>query len=90
MLLWVYCPANGRAFLFFVHMRSACALCRSGLVSRKGCKAAPAICAAVQKSWGRFAPLSRHNAAPTKTAFAVTPTFLMVELIRRNPLRSRP
>ncbi|PLV10994.1 hypothetical protein CXG50_04180 [Pseudomonas plecoglossicida] len=40
--------------------------CRSGLVSRKGCKAAPAFFASMLKSWGRSAALSRHKAAPTK------------------------
>ncbi|PJI72279.1 hypothetical protein CSW00_19125 [Pseudomonas asiatica] len=45
----------------------ACAaLCRSGLVSRKGCAAAPAICAFVLKSRGCCAALSRHKAAPTR------------------------
>ncbi|RFQ00277.1 hypothetical protein D0O09_19150 [Pseudomonas putida] len=39
--------------------------CRSGLVSRKGCKAAPAICAFVLNPWGCLAALSRHKAAPT-------------------------
>ncbi|PYB99092.1 hypothetical protein DMX12_15810 [Pseudomonas sp. MB-090624] len=34
-------------------------------MSRKGREAAPAIYAAKLKSWGRFAPLSRHKAAPT-------------------------
>ncbi|PBJ96501.1 hypothetical protein CMV24_07190 [Pseudomonas plecoglossicida] len=47
----------GRLRLFF---------CGSGLVSRKGCAAAPAIHAAKLKSRGRFAPLSRHKAAPTE------------------------
>ncbi|HCV39678.1 MAG TPA: hypothetical protein DGQ94_13350 [Pseudomonas sp.] len=42
-----------------------CLICRSGLVSRKGCVAAPAISAAPLKSWGCFAALSRHKAAPT-------------------------
>ncbi|AXQ50083.1 hypothetical protein CQW31_03460 [Pseudomonas sp. 382] len=47
----------------------ACAIpCRSGLVSRKGRAAAPAIFDAKLKSWGRYAPLSRHKAAPTGTA----------------------
>ena len=32
-------------------------------MSRKGRNAAPAIYAAKLKTWGRFAPLSRHNAA---------------------------
>ncbi|PBJ94777.1 hypothetical protein CMV24_15080 [Pseudomonas plecoglossicida] len=40
--------------------------CGSGLVSRKGRRAAPAIFAAKLKSWGRCAPLSRHKAAPTE------------------------
>jgi len=39
--------------------------CRSGLVPRKGCKAAPAIYASVSKPWGCFAARSRHKAAPT-------------------------
>ncbi|HCV39978.1 MAG TPA: hypothetical protein DGQ94_14925 [Pseudomonas sp.] len=40
--------------------------CRSGLVSRKGCKAAPAFHAPLLKSRGRPAALSRHKAAPTR------------------------
>ncbi|OUM34136.1 hypothetical protein B8W72_11330 [Pseudomonas putida] len=40
--------------------------CGSGLVSRKGCAAAPAIHAFALKSWGCCAALSRHKAAPTK------------------------
>ncbi|MGO3987958.1 serine/threonine protein phosphatase, partial [Pseudomonas sp. SAS7] len=40
-------------------------LCRSGLVSRKGGAAAPAMSAAKLKNRGRFAPRSRHKAAPT-------------------------
>ncbi|PNB00816.1 hypothetical protein C1X74_04700 [Pseudomonas sp. GW460-5] len=43
--------------------------CRSGLVPRKGRRAAPAISAAKLKIWGRYAPLSRHKAAPTGGAF---------------------
>ncbi|TFW36477.1 hypothetical protein E4195_17695 [Pseudomonas putida] len=39
--------------------------CGSGLVSRKGCAAAPAMCAVQLKSRGRFAAQSRHKAAPT-------------------------
>ncbi|PJI71840.1 hypothetical protein CXG50_26710 [Pseudomonas plecoglossicida] len=42
--------------------------CRSGLVSRKGCTAAPAISAFMQQFGGRYAALSRHKAAPTDTA----------------------
>ncbi|PBJ94557.1 hypothetical protein CMV24_15840 [Pseudomonas plecoglossicida] len=38
------------------------AFCRSGLVSRKGCAAAPAIYVAKLKSWGCCAALSRHKA----------------------------
>ncbi|NIF27774.1 hypothetical protein F3J44_15490 [Pantoea sp. Tr-811] len=37
----------------------------SGLVSRKGCAAAPVMSAAKLQPWGRCAPLSRHKAAPT-------------------------
>ncbi|WP_230388106.1 hypothetical protein, partial [Pseudomonas pudica] len=37
-----------------------------GVVPLTGCAAAPAIHAAKLKSRGRFAPLSRHKAAPTK------------------------
>ncbi|RCL28682.1 hypothetical protein C6A77_06255 [Pseudomonas sp. AFG_SD02_1510_Pfu_092] len=44
--------------------------CGSGLASRKGRRAAPAIQAAELKPWGRFAPLSRHEAAPTKNRAA--------------------
>ena len=33
-------------------------------MSRKGCEAAPALYAAKLESGGRFAPLSRHKAAP--------------------------
>ncbi|PYC23870.1 hypothetical protein DMX06_08495 [Pseudomonas mosselii] len=40
-------------------------LCRSGLASRKGRKAAPAIFATTLKSRGCCAALSRHKAAPT-------------------------
>ncbi|RNF86899.1 hypothetical protein EFK07_18595 [Pseudomonas putida] len=40
--------------------------CGSGLVSRKGCKSAPAICAVQLKSRGCCAALSRHKAAPTQ------------------------
>ncbi|OUS82168.1 hypothetical protein CBP05_14060 [Pseudomonas putida] len=40
--------------------------CGSGLVSRKGCAAAPAMCAVQLKSRGRFAAQSRHKAAPTR------------------------
>ncbi|PJI75729.1 hypothetical protein CXG50_11160 [Pseudomonas plecoglossicida] len=39
-------------------------------MSRKGCRAAPAICASALKSRGCFAALSRHKAAPTGTAQA--------------------
>ncbi|OUM26246.1 hypothetical protein B8W72_23770 [Pseudomonas putida] len=45
-------------------------LCGSGLVSRKGCKAAPATSALQQQSRGRSAALSRHKAAPTKSETA--------------------
>ena len=45
--------------------RPAADICGSGLVSRKGCAAAPAMSAAKLKNRGRFAPLSRHKAAPT-------------------------
>ncbi|RNF88679.1 hypothetical protein EFK07_12305 [Pseudomonas putida] len=34
-------------------------------MSRKGCKAAPAMCASVLNPWGCLAALSRHKAAPT-------------------------
>ncbi|RNF77535.1 hypothetical protein EFK07_30145 [Pseudomonas putida] len=44
--------------------------CRSGGGGGGGRKAAPAISAAQLKSWGRFAPLSRHKAAPTRGASA--------------------
>ncbi|PYC28867.1 hypothetical protein DMX06_01475 [Pseudomonas mosselii] len=40
-------------------------LCRSGLASRKGRKAAPAIFATTLRSRGCCAALSRHKAAPT-------------------------
>ncbi|PNB55129.1 hypothetical protein C1X73_23415 [Pseudomonas sp. FW305-130] len=40
--------------------------CGSGLVSRKGCRAAPGIYAALLRTWGRFAARSRHKAAPTR------------------------
>ncbi|PTU50242.1 hypothetical protein DBB42_21120 [Pseudomonas plecoglossicida] len=39
--------------------------CGSGLVSRKGCKAAPAIYVFALNPWGCLAALSRHKAAPT-------------------------
>ncbi|MCO7537114.1 hypothetical protein NJH24_20310, partial [Pseudomonas asiatica] len=41
---------------------------------RKGRIAAPAISALMLKSWGRCAPLSRHKAAPTKSASLLTPS----------------
>ncbi|PYC18902.1 hypothetical protein DMX06_16685 [Pseudomonas mosselii] len=47
--------------------------CRSGLVSRKGCVAAPAIDASTLKSRGRCAPLSRHKAAPTGNVSTLAP-----------------
>ena len=53
------------------NVHAGAVLCRSGLVWRKGCAAAPAISAAKLKTWGRFAPLSRHKAAPTQLASAV-------------------
>ena len=40
--------------------------CRSGLVSRKGRKAAPGFWRYINWCWGCFAALSRHKAAPTK------------------------
>ncbi|RFQ04200.1 hypothetical protein D0O09_07385 [Pseudomonas putida] len=40
-------------------------LCRSGLVSRKCCKAAPGLQRRCINCRGRFAALSRHKAAPT-------------------------
>ncbi|PYC12000.1 hypothetical protein DMX06_24835 [Pseudomonas mosselii] len=40
--------------------------CGSGLVSRKGRRAAPAVGASTLRPWGRCAPLSRHKAAPTR------------------------
>ncbi len=39
-------------------------------MSRSGRKAAPAICALMQKTGGRLAARSRHKAAPTKAASA--------------------
>ncbi|PTV60357.1 hypothetical protein DBL05_10120 [Pseudomonas putida] len=42
--------------------------CGSGLVSRKGREAAPALFASTLKSRGCCAALSRHKAAPTGTA----------------------
>jgi hypothetical protein len=39
--------------------------CGSGLASRLGRKAAPAISAVMLESWGRCTALSRHKAAPT-------------------------
>ncbi|PJI71436.1 hypothetical protein CXG50_20595 [Pseudomonas plecoglossicida] len=50
--------------------------CRSGLVSRKGRNAAPAIYPLKLKTWGRFAPLSRHKAAPTKARQYLRRNFL--------------
>ncbi|QKL05955.1 hypothetical protein GEV41_05685 [Pseudomonas putida] len=38
----------------------------SGLASRKGRNAAPALHAAKLKTWGRIAALSRRKAAPTR------------------------
>ncbi|AZL72548.1 hypothetical protein EI693_05350 [Pseudomonas oryziphila] len=52
-------------------VRHGAAPCRSGLVSRKGCAAAPAIHALTLRTWGRFAALSRHKAAPTEGAVLV-------------------
>ncbi|PYC11241.1 hypothetical protein DMX06_25695 [Pseudomonas mosselii] len=40
--------------------------CRSGLVSRKGCAAAPGFQCCCKERRGRFAALSRHKAAPTE------------------------
>ncbi|QCI15244.1 hypothetical protein E6B08_29510 [Pseudomonas putida] len=42
--------------------------CGSGLVSRKGCAAAPGFQRRCTNCWGRFAALSRHKAAPTRRA----------------------
>ncbi|PYC27788.1 hypothetical protein DMX06_02450 [Pseudomonas mosselii] len=42
--------------------------CRSGLVSRKGCEAAPGFQRLCTDRRGRFAALSRHEAAPTGIA----------------------
>ncbi|PYB95898.1 hypothetical protein DMX12_20900 [Pseudomonas sp. MB-090624] len=47
-------------------LSQACAVaCRSGLVSRKGCAAAPGFQLRVKDCRGRCAALSRHKAAPT-------------------------
>ncbi|PYC17671.1 hypothetical protein DMX06_18450 [Pseudomonas mosselii] len=40
--------------------------CGSGLVSRKGCKAAPAIDASTLNPWGRYAPLSDRSDASAR------------------------
>ncbi|PBJ94996.1 hypothetical protein CMV24_13705 [Pseudomonas plecoglossicida] len=40
-------------------------------MSRKGCIAAPAISTVAHQTWGRFAALSRHKAAPTGIAPAL-------------------
>ncbi|UPK88650.1 hypothetical protein E5221_28450 [Pseudomonas sp. A2] len=49
-------------------LEACAALCRSGLVSRKGCEAAPGFSRRCTNCWGCFAALSRHKAAPTGTA----------------------
>ncbi|RAS24983.1 amino acid/amide ABC transporter substrate-binding protein, HAAT family [Pseudomonas sp. URMO17WK12:I5] len=56
--------------------------CRSGLASRKGCAAAPAIFAAKLKSWGRYAPLSRRKAAPT--GFCVLLVVYLLEMFSNS------
>ncbi|BDU09737.1 hypothetical protein PRtIB026_A22390 [Pseudomonas sp. RtIB026] len=48
---------------------------------RKGCVAAPAI-RVMLKSWGRCAPLSRHEAAPTKEGDQV---YLEKSRAKKNP-----
>ncbi|PTU51437.1 hypothetical protein DBB42_14710 [Pseudomonas plecoglossicida] len=58
--------APGLSFWSVPHLSGIHRTCRSGLVSRKGCKAAPAFFASMLKSRGRSAALSRHKAAPTK------------------------
>ncbi|AXQ46457.1 hypothetical protein CQW31_10925 [Pseudomonas sp. 382] len=83
-------PRSGRRWI-----EGECGLCRSGLVSRKGREAAPAIFVAKLKSWGCFAPLSRHKAAPAKPAqYAGQPTIgqALAELNagRRVSLLARP
>ncbi|PPB17946.1 hypothetical protein HV87_26555 [Pseudomonas aeruginosa] len=47
-------------------------------MSRKGRAAAPATSAAKLKMWGRCAPLSRHNAAPTGIATATAAPAIQV------------
>ncbi|PJI71433.1 hypothetical protein CXG50_20610 [Pseudomonas plecoglossicida] len=46
-------------------LQSRAIFCRSGLVSRKGCAAAPDLQLRREDCRGRFAALSRHKAAPT-------------------------
>ncbi|AXQ49214.1 hypothetical protein CQW31_13825 [Pseudomonas sp. 382] len=53
-------------------------------MSRKGRRAAPAISAALLKSWGRFAALSRRKAAPTKSA----QSYARRALLARHPATS--
>ncbi|TXI04397.1 MAG: hypothetical protein E6Q70_13425, partial [Pseudomonas monteilii] len=59
-------------------------LCGSGLVSRKGCKAAPAILTVAHQPWGRVAALSRHKAAPTGTAITSKAMLYLWELACRR------
>ncbi|RNF69519.1 hypothetical protein EFJ98_16430 [Pseudomonas putida] len=56
--------------------------CGSGLASQKGCAAAPAMCISAEIR-GRFAALSRHKAAPTRTALASS-ALLIAPLQRPN------
>ncbi|WP_144174860.1 phosphatase PAP2/dual specificity phosphatase family protein [Pseudomonas sp. Kh13] len=52
------------------HVQDSADNCRSGLVSRKGCEAAPGFQLRSRYCWVRFAALSRHKAAPTGYASA--------------------
>ncbi|AXQ49799.1 hypothetical protein CQW31_18070 [Pseudomonas sp. 382] len=64
--------------------------CGSGLVSRKGRGAAPAIKAAKLKSWGCYAALSRHKAAPTGNCggFEVCASAWISQIARGRVTRS--
>ncbi len=50
--------------------RASRLLCRSGLVSRKGRRAAPGFKHRGKKCGGCFAALSRHKAAPTGSVYS--------------------
>ncbi|PJI75632.1 hypothetical protein CXG48_16955 [Pseudomonas plecoglossicida] len=59
-------------------------------MSRKGCKAAPAISTIAHQSWGRVAALSRHKAAPTGTATTSRVTLYLCGLPAIGPVQVKP